>query len=493
MTRRPAVLMATTVLVGLVPATANAEEEGGGPPSPGAPGIGDPYYPLDGNGGYDVEHYDLDLRYDPGTDVLSGTATIEAEATQALSAFNLDFVGLDVSELTVDGRPATYTRAEGELTVTPERPLREEHAFEVVVTYSGVPATIQDPLIGPSGFIHTDDGALVIGEPDVAATWFPANDHPLDAATVDVAIAVPEGLEGISNGALEDAATEDGWTTWAWEAEEPMAPYLVTLAVGEFEVSEYEADGIRFWDAIDLDTTAVPFLPPPEDPAAPPPPAPEPVSVVDQVRAALARQPEIIGFLSGVFGPYPFSTSGGIVDAVPELRFALENQTRPVYAPGFFADPVLADTVVVHELAHQWYGDSVRLAAWQHTWLNEGFATYAEWLWLEQEGVATAQEQFDAIYTGAPPEFWQVVIGDPGPGALFDIAVYFRGAMAVHTLRQVVGDTAFFQIVEEWATSRAGEAVTTDEFTALAEELAGRDLDDLFQAWLFTPERPALG
>jgi aminopeptidase N len=489
MARRPVVLVATaTVLVGLVPATAVADDgSGGDPPTPGAPGIGDPYFPLDGNGGYDVEHYDLDLSYDPATDVLSGSATVEAEATQALSAFNLDLVGLTVTAVGVDGRPATWTHADGELTVTPERPLDDHSEFEVTVTYSGVPATIQAPLIGSSGFLHTDDGALALGQPDVAAHWFPANDHPLDAASLAVALTVPEGLQGVSNGALEDVRTADGRTTWSWAAREPMPPYLAMMAVGDFEIEEYEAGGLRFWDAIDLDVTATP---PPTEPGAPPG---EPVSVVDQVRTSFARQPEVLDFLSGHFGPYPFETAGGVVDAVPELRFALETQTRPVYSPAFFTDPVVADGTLVHEYAHQWYGNSVRLAAWQHIWLNEGFATYAEWLWQEREGVSTAQQTFDAVYDNAPPEFWQVVIGDPGPEALFDIAVYYRGAMTLHALRQVVGDTAFFQIVEEWATSRAGEAVTTEEFTALAEELSGRDLDDLFEAWLYTPERPPLG
>jgi aminopeptidase N len=485
MSRKLMVLTTTAALVGLSPGAAVGQENE--PGSPGAAGIGDPYFPLDGNGGYDVEHYDLDLRYDPPTDVLSGTATIRAEATQALSAFNLDFAALDVQAITVDGRPATHTRAAGELTVTPDSPLPGGQGFDVTVTYSGVPATIQDPQIGSSGFIHTDDGALVVGQPDVAATWFPANDHPLDAASVDVAITVPEGLEGISNGELEDTRTSDGWTTWSWAAAEPMAPYLVMLAVGEFEVSAYEAGGLEFWDAIDLRVVAPPL------PTGPDTPPGEPAPVVDQVRASFARQPEVIGFLSDIFGPYPFDTAGGVVDAVPDLRFALETQTRPVYSPLFFADPVVADSTVVHEYAHQWYGDSVRPAAWQHIWLNEGFATYAEWLWREREGIATAQAQFQRVYDVAPPEFWQVTIGDPGPGALFDVAVYFRGAMTLHALRQVVGDTTFFQILEEWATSRAGEVVTTPEFVALAEELAGRELDDLFQAWLSTPERPALG
>jgi aminopeptidase N len=492
MTHRAGVLVAAMVLVGMSPATAVADDgHGHGAPAPGAPGIGDPYYPLDGNGGYDVRHYDLDLRYDPATDVLSGTATVEATATQNLSSFNLDFEGMDVRSVTVDGRPATWSRDGGEMTVTPAWPLWHGREFAVAVTYDGVPATIQDPLLGPSGFFHTDDGALVAGQPDVAATWFPSNDHPRDAASVDVSIAVPEGLEGVSNGELEGTRTADGWTTWSWHAREPMATYLVTLAVGQFDLRSYEVDGIRYWDAVDPTLAQLDLDPETEGPL-----------VGEVVNAALARQPEIIEHLSDTFGPYPFSTAGAIIDNVPELAFALETQTRPVYAPAFFTDPVSADSVVVHELAHQWYGDSLRLAAWRDIWLNEGFATYAEWLWLEREGLSTPQEEFDELYAnadtifaGLEPPFWTVLVGDPGAATdlLFHPAVYYRGAMTLHALRQVVGDTAFFQILEEWATSRAGQAVTTDEFIALAEQTSGRQLDDLFQAWLFIPERPALG
>jgi aminopeptidase N len=480
MARRPVVFVATaTVLVGLAPAASADDGRGAGAPTPGAPGIGDPYYPLDGNGGYDVEHYDLDLRYDPATDVLSGTATVEATATQDLSAFDLDLEGLQVREVTVDGRPAAHTRAGQELTVTPELALRDGRNFEVAVTYDGVPQTIQDAL-GGSGFIHTGDGALVAGEPHAAATWFPANDHPLDAASVDLSIAVPEGLEGVSNGVLAGSWTRDGWTTWEWHAEKPMATYLVTLAVGDFDLRAYEVDGLRYWDAVDPALST---------------PTPGGPAVGGTADAALARQPEVLGFLADIFGPYPFSAAGAIVDNTPDLGFALETQTRPVYSPVFFTDPVGGASVLVHELAHQWYGDSVRLAAWRDVWLNEGFATYAQWLWLEREGIATAQQQFDAAYAGLPPELWQVVIGDPGPGVgqLFSAAVYKRGAMTLHTLRQVVGDTAFFQVLQEWAATRAGEAVTTAEFVELAEQVSGRDLDDLFQAWLYTPERPPLG
>ena len=479
MSRTLTVLAATTVIVGMSPGMAAADGGGGG--KPGAPGIGDPYYPLDGNGGYDVSHYDLDVTYDPDTDVLTGVATIHAVATQHLSSFNLDFEGLEVRTIAVDGEEANWNRDAGELTVTPDDSLRKHKEFTTVVRYDGVPETIQDAL-GTSGFMHTDDGAIVLGEPDVAATWFPANDHPRDAASVSVTATAPNGLQAISNGVLQERESEDGWTTWWWHAAEPMTTYLVTLAIGEFDVRHYVEDGIRYWDALDPDLFTLDLDPENEGPSA-----------GEVAEGSLARQPEIIDFLSGIFGPYPFRSAGGIVDDFEELQFALETQTRPVYAATFFFDPIGGDLVVVHELAHQWIGDLLRLHEWQHIWLNEGFATYAEWLWLEHEGIATTQEVFEGVAQFAPPEFWELTIGDPGPAVdkLFDAAVYERGAMTLHALRQTVGDDVFFDILSEWVASQAGDTVTTDEFIELAEKLSGMQLDDLFQTWLFTPEKPA--
>jgi aminopeptidase N len=208
---------------------------------------------------------------------------------------------------------------------------------------------------------------------------------------------------------------------------------------------------------------------------------------------SLARQPEILDFLSQYFGPYPFTSAGGIVDDSDDVFFALETQTRPNYSKLFFHDQQEGDAVVVHEDAHQWFGDSLTVRRWRNIWLNEGFATYAEWMWSEHEGLGTAQENFDGWY-GIPKrsKFWRVVIGNPGPRRLFHIAVYERGAMALHQLRLKIGDQAFFETLQTWAEDHEGGLVTIPRFKRLAESISGKNLDHLFEIWLYTPEKPTL-
>ena len=210
---------------------------------------------MDGNRGYDAKHYFLNVRYNPDTDRLGGAATITARATKNLSRFNFDFHGMHVASIKVNGDPAAWRRDGDELIITPRHGLPKGDAFVVVVRYSGVPETINDTF-GQSGFIHTDDGALVVGQPHVAATWFPANDHPSDKAAYTFHVTVPKGLEAVANGTLQDRHSSREWTTWTWKATEPMASYLATASVGEFDLNSYRQGGIRYWDAIDPDLLA---------------------------------------------------------------------------------------------------------------------------------------------------------------------------------------------------------------------------------------------
>lgn len=425
------------------------------PPVAGAAGVGDPYFPTYGNGGYDVEHYRLALSYQPATDRLTGTATIDARATQALRSFNLDLVGLTVRSISVAGDPAKWRRGSHELTVTPAQPVAGGAPFRTVVRYAGIPER---------GLRATDDGAVAAGQPEAAAYWFPVNDHPIDKATYTFVVTVPDGLVAVANGELVSRRGN----TWTWRATTPMASYLTTVAIGDFDLRSYRTgSGLRMWDAVDQSIGAI-------------------------ADRTLARQGRIIDFLASRFGRYPFDAGGAIVDNHP-LNFALETQTRPVYESRFFGggDPG-EELIVVHEIAHQWFGDSVSVAGWRDIVLNEGFATYAEWLWMEEAGYATAQQSFDFFYGGLPAanDFWSLRVADPGPRALFDVAVYWRGAMALHQLRREVGDADFFAILQRWTSTKAGGHGTVGEFTELAEQVSGRQLDTLFRSWLRGISKP---
>jgi aminopeptidase N len=446
----------------------------------GSAGAGDPYFPLAGNGGYDARHYDLRLSYDPATGVLFGRASIELRVKRRLCSFNLDLAGMDVTSVGVDGQRAESSRAGDELTVTPYRPLDRDEKVAVSIDYQGVPTAFTDPNFGITfGFTPTSDGVVVAGQPESASGWYPVNDHPSDKASYSFAITVPDGYGVVANGKPRgETHLPDGRTEWHWEARAPMASYLVTIDVGHWDISRWRtAAGIPVYDAVDVTVTG---------------------AQRQAIGSSLARQGEMLDLLVEHFGRYPFDTVGAIVDPERPIAFALETQTRPVYWSHFWNDVqgtvANADYVVVHELAHQWFGDSVALDRWKDIWLNEGFATYAEWLWLEHEGQATARQSFEGAYNSYPPDhpFWSLVVGDPGATDLLADAVYFRGAMTLHVLREEVGEKAFWKLIRQWAKRKRGGYGTTGQFISTAERVSGRELGPLFQTWLFEPTRPAL-
>ncbi|MFL5999726.1 MAG: M1 family metallopeptidase [Streptomyces sp.] len=455
--RRTSVLVITPVaLVALLGAAA------GPPSSTGSSGAGDPYFPLAGNGGYHVDHYDLTLGYDPGSGHLDGKAVLTARAGQRLSRFDLDFKGLTVTGLTVGHAKADFRRAGQELVVTPRRALRKGERFTITVTYRGKPRPVTDPDGSLDGWIPTDDGAFVAGEPQGAMTWFPANNHPKDKSSYDFTITVPKGRTAVANGVLLSQRTTHAKTTFRWRQSEPMAAYLATATVGKFKVQQFTTkSGIRVYNAVD-----------PREAAAAAP--------------VLKKLPSVLEWESKLFGPYPFRAAGSIVDRAPNVGYALETQSRPVY------DRVPDLSTLVHENAHQWFGDSVSLTSWKDIWLNEGFATYAEWLYAEQHGGDSAQKAFDDLYAKpASDDLWEFPPGDPGSGAnIFGTPVYARGAMTLHALRTSVGDRAFFLILRAWASGHRYGNGTTAQFQRLAERVSGKDLDSLFHTWLYTAGKP---
>ncbi|GGK14176.1 peptidase [Pilimelia terevasa] len=447
--------------------TPSPSASGGGAPAAGAAGIGDPYFPGYGNGGYDALSYAVTARFQPTNDTLTATTTMRARATSALLSFHLDLAGLVVDKVTVDGRPARAARTDDELVVTPAAPLAAGAEFTVATTYRGRPRQKENQALGSGGWLHTADGAVAMGQPESASTWFPVNDHPSDKATYRFALTVPAGLVALANGVPAPEVTAGGWTTWTWAEDTPMASYLATAVIGRYRVARGTHKGRPV-------VTAVAASLPAEGVAS----------------RAMARTTRIADYLETVLGPYPVSAYGGVVVADDRIRYALETQSRPVYGPTFFGATEPAEDVVAHELAHQWCGDSVSLARWEDIWLNEGCATYAEWLWSQERGVRTAAAEFADRYRRAPATLWSLPPGRPGAERLFDESVYQRGAMTLHALRVTVGDAAFFRLLREWTAAKKDGNATTADFVALAERTAGRSLRPLFDAWLYGTTRP---
>jgi len=436
----------------------------------GAAGIGDEYYPTLGNGGYDVDHYDLDLFYDPDDNLLDAAVIITAIATQDLTAFNLDFTGFDIVDLRVGDLPARFERNGGELTITPDVPIASGDRFDITIAYAGNPTAASSPAFDrvAIGWREGPEGEqYIVAEPDAAHTWFPSNDHPLDKATFSFLVTVPDGYAVGATGeflGIEPGQQIGETLSYAWEMSTPMAPYLATIVIGEgYQLVE---------DPVSTEAAGIPvrnFLP--ADLVANPP-------------DSLDDTGEMLTVLEEAFGPYPFDRYG--ITVVGGYPAALENQTFSVFGR-VMVDAPFFEFVLVHELAHQWFGNSVSVAQWSDIWLNEGFATYSELLWIEhRQGPAVydrvlADRRRAASTADYPPP------GLPPPTDLFNGGVYQLGGLLLADLRDEIGDEAFFTLLRTYAAEFADGNVTTAEFIALAEDISGQDLEEFFRVRLFEP------
>ncbi len=428
--------------------------------TPGGAGVGDAYFPSSGNTGYDAGDYQVDLRYAPKSRSVDATVTMTATATQDLSAFDLDYRGPKVLSVMVGGSEAGFRRAGGKLIVTPAAAIADGAGFTTVVHYAGRPGPIGNPDLGTYGWVPSRDGAIVVSEPDGAPTWIPVDDHPSDKATYTFRVTVPKGLQVVANGEPDPPVSQGATTTYTWHERLPMASYLATIGIGHFLIRRGMAGTIPVITAVD----------------------PRFAKAAGHLYDTTAKA---ITWESTLFGPYPFRTAGGIIDD-PRLDYALETQERPVYG-GFSPD----DDFIVHELAHQWFGDSVSLKSWADIWLNEGFATYAEWLWHERTGKDSAKKTFKRYYRQpATSPIFNPPPGRPGRSQMFSFSVYIRGAMCLEALRERVGTAAFFKIIRAWAAQHEYGNATAAQFEALAEQLSHKKLGGLFDAWLNTKNKP---
>lgn len=437
------------------------------PPTTAEPiddGVGDELFPTLGNPGIDVLHYDVTLRYDPATADLAGVVTLSIEADRNLATFSLDSAGPSVSSVTVDGEQAGFATDGEKLRITPPEPLTVGRRFDVAVVYDVRAGTGPSPTGFDTGWFTSTDGSFVLNEPDGARRWLPSNDHPSDKATYRFTITVPDGFTAVANGAFVEHSTGPDGETWVWDETDPMTTYLILLLTGDYEL--VEGTGPR----------GLPLL-----------------SVVLR-RDREAAQPFIDGigpmieFFEPLFGPYPLERYGlAITDSFGGL--AMETQGRSLFSRDDFVGPgsrFVRELLLAHELVHQWFGNAVSPARWIDIWLNESFATYGQWLWLDHLRLTTVEQEAAAALAGRDPR----PIAAPRVTELFGFNSYDGGAATLHALRLTIGDDAFFTLLQRWAADNVGQSRTTADFVALAEEVADTDLTAFFDEWLFSDRPP---
>ncbi|WP_420452121.1 M1 family aminopeptidase [Ilumatobacter sp.] len=438
-------------------------EPGSAPDGPdaGAAGVGDPFYPSRGNGGYDVDAYLIDLDVSSDLERIEAVTTISARSTQRLTSFHLDLHGLEIARVSVDGAEAGVERAGDEVEVTPELAIEPDRDFEVVVDYSGRPEGIVDPAvpITSSGWNVREGVVYVASEPSGASSWFPGSDHPSDKATFEFVLTHDADLTAVANGVLVAVEPDGDRTTTTWVMDDPMATYLAAIYIGDFELrASTGSSGVRVRD----------YFPPER---------------ADELERAFAVTDDALVWLGEYLdAPYPFDEYGSVVVPFP-LGYALENQTVSLHGLD-----TTSESIIVHEIAHQWIGDSVTVSDWQDIWLLEGSATYLSHLYLDDRGrpspidPATMYDALEAAPTTGPAEIER--------GEMFSTSVYFRGAMALHALRVEVGDDVLREVLATAYDRHAGSDMSTEAFLAVVDEVSGPEAVGVVEGWILGTALP---
>ena len=438
------------------------------PPPTGAPPV-DPYLPDAGDPGYHVRHYDLDVGYRVATNRLTATARIHATAAAALPRIRLDLAALRVAKVTLDGaRPARYAHRGRKLDVTPTAPITPGSAFTLTVQYSGSPGPVSG-VWGEVGWEELTDGVIVAGQPNGAPSWFPCNDRPGDKASYLIRVTTESPYTVLANGRLVDKVVRGSRTTWSFEQAEPMATYLASIQIGRYELVSLSDDPIRQRGAV-------------------------PARLRRPFARDFARQPAMMAAFQRLFGPYPFAEYTVVVTD-DELEIPLEAQGMSVFGANHVDGRHGSERLVAHELAHQWFGNSLTLRRWQDIWLHEGFACYAEWLWSQESGGPTTDSLARKAWRRLHELPQDLIIADPGPQLMFDDRLYKRGALALHALRLTLGDPGFFSLLRGWTAAHRFGHVSTRCFRQHCEDAAPAARDEvrsLLSAWLSNAPLPPL-
>ena len=436
--------------------------------SKAGPPVIDPYIPTAGNFGYRVSRYELDVEYKVNVNRLAGAATITAVTLASLKTFSLDLSdALTVSRVSVNGRrPAQFGRTRGKLNIRLSSALPAGAALSVTVRYSGTPRPIRS-LWGAVGFEELTSGALVAGQPNGAPSWFPCDDHPSSKASYRIAIASENPYYALANGELVSRRTRAAMTTWTYEQAEPTSTYLVTLQIGRYEQQRLAKSPVPM-NAVLPPRLSRPF------------------------EHDFGRQPQMMKLFVKLFGPYPLADGYTVVVTDDDLEIPLEAQGISIFGANHCDGTRRSERLIAHELAHQWFGNSVTARRWRDIWLHEGFACYAEWLWSEESGGRSADVLAKQYHSRLRASSQNLLLSDPGPRNMFDDRVYKRGALTLHVLRRTIGDEKFFTLLRDWTTRHRHGTAVTDDFIGLAAIYADQPLRPMWQAWLYSTRVPDL-
>ena len=473
MRARVATLAVAALLTGC---TSDADGPDGSPsPAPAASPTGavaagfstpveDSVYPRVGDPGVDALHYRLTLDWDPSTTTLDALERLRFRATSDADDFRLDLAApLRPTSVRVDGEDASYDHPGKDLVV--EHPVRANREYTLTLRYRGIPEPVPAPVqrhdFSETGWTVTADGGVwTMQEPYGAYSWYAVNDQPSDKALYDVTVAAPSPMVGVANGVLVSRREQGDETVTRWRLDEPASSYLVTVAIGDLTMSEDRSSSgvpITYWTPSDRP------------------------DLLRRLRAT----PAGMDWLEDRLGPYPFDTLGFLV---VDAESGMETQTMITLGDTRYAT---SPEVLVHEMAHHWYGDEVTPADWRDVWMNEGMATYLQGVWQsEQEGTPLSQRV----------DLWATFDGrlraQAGPPASYHSDsfaagnVYLIPAVMWDELREKLGDDTFWRLVREWPTVHEGGNAGYDDITSWWSEQSGEDLDDFFREWLLSPDTP---
>ena len=426
----------------------------------------DPYLPNNGNFGYRVSRYELDLEYKVASNRLSGTATVIATTLASLQTFTLDLHDpMNATKVTVNRqRPAHFASSGGKLRIRLSNPLPAGSAMSITIRYAGAPRLIRT-LWGEVGFEELTNGVLVAGQPNGSPSWFPCDDHPSSKASYRTTISTDSPYYALAAGELLARRVRAGQTVWTYEQPEPTSTYLATLQIGMYAAHRLPKAPVamqavlpdRLWPNFEHD---------------------------------FARQKAMMKLFIKLFGPYPFAGGYTVVVTEDELEIPMEAQGVSIFGANHCDGTRASERLIAHELAHQWFGNSVTVRRWRDIWLHEGFACYAEWLWSEDSGGPSADDLARQHHRRLAAQPQELLLSDPGPANMFDDRVYKRGALTLHALRGIVGDDNFFALLRYCTTRHRHGTVVTDDFTGLAANYAEVSLRPLWDAWLYSTQVP---